>query len=91
MEEGPTNARESFGDIAPHLAELTDTVRRQKAGRILAAGLTKDVAFEPVEGSINDRIDEPYRVKYHSSPYLNPMIGARARSATVRITPRDPR
>ena len=26
MNEEPTNARKSFGDIAPHLAELTDKV-----------------------------------------------------------------
>lgn len=26
MTEEPTNARKSFGDIAPHLAEITDTV-----------------------------------------------------------------
>lgn len=60
---------------------------RQKAGRITAAGMTKDVGFEPVEGSINDRIDDAYRTKYHGSPYLEPMIGARARAATVRILP----
>jgi len=60
---------------------------RQKAGRIIAAGMTKEVIFEPVEGSINDRIDDAYQKKYHSSPYLKPMIGARARSATVKITP----
>jgi hypothetical protein len=34
---------------------------RQKAGRIMAAGMTKEVAFEPVEGPINDRIDDAYR------------------------------
>jgi hypothetical protein len=62
---------------------------RQKAGRIIAAGLTKEVAFEPVDGAIRDRIDAAYRAKYRSSPYLNPMIGARARAATVRITRRD--
>ena len=62
---------------------------RQKAGRITAAGMTKEVTFEPVEGLINDRIDDAYRAKYRSSPYLEPMIGARARSATVRITPRE--
>jgi hypothetical protein len=60
---------------------------RQKAGRIRAAGRTHDVIFEPVEGPVNDRIDEAYRAKYKSSPYLAPMIGARARSATVRIVP----
>ena len=62
---------------------------RQKAGRIIAAGLTRDVAFEPVAGAINDRIDEAYRAKYRGSPYLAPMISARARSATVRVTPDD--
>src|SRR6267378_3082567 len=56
---------------------------RQKAGRITAAGMTKDVSFEPVDGKINDRIDDAYRTKYQGSPYLSPMIGARARSATV--------
>jgi hypothetical protein len=60
---------------------------RQKAGRIIAAGITKEVTFMPVEGSINDRIDDAYRTKYKGSPYLKPMIGARARSATVRIMP----
>ena len=60
----------------------------QKAGRITAAGMTKEVSFEPVDGAINDRIDEAYRAKYRKSSYLKPMIGARARSATMRVTPR---
>jgi len=62
---------------------------KQKAGRIKAAGMTKEVAFEPVDGPINDRIDGAYRAKYRDSPYLSPMIGTRARSATVRIVPRE--
>ena len=61
---------------------------RQKAGRIIAAGMTKEVTFDPVENSINDRIDNAYRAKYRGSQYLNPMIGARARSATVKVMPR---
>lgn len=65
------------------------SAKRQKAGRITAAGMTKEVAFEPAEGLVNDRIDEAYRTKYDGSPYLGAMIGPRARSATVRITPRD--
>jgi hypothetical protein len=40
---------------------------RQKAGRITAAGMTKDVAFEAVNGPLNDRIDEAYRAKYRAS------------------------
>jgi hypothetical protein len=62
---------------------------RQRAGRILAAGLTKEVTFEPVEGAILDSIDQAYRVKYRGNRYLGPMIGARARFATVRIMPHD--
>ena len=61
---------------------------QQKAGRIFAAGMTKEVVFEPIDGTINKGIDEAYRAKYDSSPYLSPMIGKRARSATVRIMPR---
>ena len=62
---------------------------RQKAGRITAAGMTREVAFEPVDGQINDRIDDAYRAKYKSSPYLKPMIGERARAATVKVVPRE--
>jgi hypothetical protein len=61
---------------------------RQKAGRITVAGMTKEVAFAPVDGPIQDRIDEVYRAKYHDSPYLDSMIGTQARSATVKIAPR---
>ncbi len=57
-------------------------------GRITAAGLTRDVTFEPVGGPINDRIDGAYRAKYATSPYVAPMISPRARAATIRIIPR---
>jgi hypothetical protein len=63
---------------------------RQRAGQITAAGGKWEVLFEAVEGPGNDeiqnRIDNAYRLKYTDSPYLNPMIGKRAREATVRIT-----
>jgi hypothetical protein len=45
---------------------------RQKAGRITAVGMMKEVAFEPVSGSISDSIDDAYRSKYET------MIGAHA-------------
>ncbi len=62
---------------------------RQKAGRIKAAGMTKEVTFEPVDGPINDRVDDAYRAKYRKSPYLEPMIAPQARAATVKIMPRE--
>jgi hypothetical protein len=62
---------------------------QQKRGRITAAGMTKDVTFEPVGDSMNDRIDDAYRAKYKTSPYLPPMISQRSCSAMVKIEPRD--
>ncbi|MDE3202439.1 MAG: DUF2255 family protein [Acidobacteriota bacterium] len=65
---------------------------RNKYGRIHAAGLTKEVSFEHIDGpvheALNSSIDAAYRAKYKGSPYLHQMIGTRARAATVRITPR---
>jgi hypothetical protein len=60
----------------------------QRAGRIVAAGRTQEVAFDPVDGDINDAIDDAYRTKYKASPYLSPMVGAGARMATVKVSPR---
>src|SRR5438477_12563606 len=54
---------------------------REKAGRITVANMTREVKFEPVDGPMNDLIDDAYRAKYGSSPYLSPMIGTRGRSA----------
>src|SRR5207244_1099944 len=51
-----------------------------EGGRITAAGMPKDVSFEPLDGPINDRIDDAYRAKYKGSPYLSAMIGAGARA-----------
>jgi hypothetical protein len=62
---------------------------RQRGGQIVAAGATKDVAFEPIDGEINARIDDAYRAKYTASPYLRPMIGAGARAATVKVILRE--
>ncbi len=61
----------------------------QRSGRIRAAGMSIEVSFEPEEAAaMNDRIDDAYRAKYGKSSYLAPMIGTRARSATVKIMPR---
>jgi hypothetical protein len=62
--------------------------KRQKAGRITAAGMTINVGFESVDGDDNDRIDDAYRAKYRTSPYLDSMVGSRARGTTVRVEPR---
>lgn len=62
---------------------------QQRRGRITAAGMTRDVTFEPISGAINHRIDDAYRAKYTTSPFLAPMIDERRRSATGKIEPAD--
>src|SRR3954467_386135 len=49
---------------------------REKAGRGPGAGMRKGVTFEPVDGPIDERIDDAYRAKYRGNPYLGPMVGA---------------
>jgi len=51
---------------------------RQKAWRIVAVGMTKEVSFEPTYGPINERIDDAYHAEYRGSPCLDPMITDRA-------------
>lgn len=63
----------------------------QKAGRIKAAGMTKEVNFEQVneKSDLNELIDDAYRKKYSDSQYLSPMISDRARSATIKVVPKN--
>ena len=65
-----------------------EAAMQQKAGRITAAGIAKEVTFAPAGEAMQNRIDDAYRAKYKGSPYLSPMIGIRARSATVKVSPR---
>jgi hypothetical protein len=61
---------------------------KQKWGRMSAAGMTREVGFAPVDGPINNRIDDAYRAKYSRSSYLGSMLSARARAATVKVDAR---
>ena len=48
---------------------------RQKTGST-AAGMTRDVAFQPADIEAQDEIDAAYRAKYCTSPYLKPMVAS---------------
>ncbi|WP_420864635.1 DUF2255 family protein [Levilactobacillus spicheri] len=62
---------------------------RQGAGRIFLAGDNHEVCFEPVRGRLKNRaIDQAYRVKYATSPYLRTMLQAGPRRSTLSVTPR---
>jgi hypothetical protein len=60
---------------------------RERGGQITAAGMTRMVAFERVQGEINGLIDAAYRARYAMSPMLNSLISDRASATTVRIRP----
>jgi hypothetical protein len=60
-------------------------------GRIRAGDVEKDVTFvEEADPDPNDQIDAAYRTKYrhHGARYVNPMVGPKARAATIKLVPR---
>jgi hypothetical protein len=61
-------------------------------GHIQAGGVAKDVTFVvEVEDDVNDQIDVAYRAKYrrYGGRYVNPMVAAEARAATIKLVPRS--
>jgi hypothetical protein len=65
-------------------------VQDRHEGHVRAGGVDKDVAFVEVD-DVNDEIDELYRTKYrrYSATYVDPMVGAEARAATLKLVPRS--
>ena len=67
-------------------------VQTRQAGQIRAGGVVKDVAFvEESDTALNDHIDEVYRRKYsrYAASIINSIISSDARSATIKLVPRD--
>jgi hypothetical protein len=60
-------------------------------GRIHAGGLERDVIFLDADPKLNDEIDGAYRSKYrrHGATYVNMMVSAEARLATIKLVPRS--
>jgi hypothetical protein len=58
---------------------------KQERGIITSIGQTLNVNFEAIDDADHEKIDDAYRTKYGSSPYLASMIGSRARAATIKI------
>lgn len=66
-------------------------VQVRHEGRIRAGGVEKDVTFLKADPHLNDEIDAAYRGKYrrHGARYVNMMVSAEARSATIKLSPRN--
>lgn len=62
------------------------------AGHVEAGGVGKDVTFvAEADDDVNDQIDAEYRQKYrrHGGRYVDPMVAAEARAATIQLVPRS--
>jgi hypothetical protein len=62
---------------------------RAKHGEDVICQCDESFFAEPVEGPINDQIDDAYLAKYHGSPYLSTMSASRTRAAIVKVMPRE--
>jgi hypothetical protein len=61
-------------------------------GRIRAGGVDKDVTFvEESDSDINEQIDAAYRTKYrrYAASIVNSTLTPEARTATIKLVPRD--
>ena len=67
--------------------------REWHEGHIHAGGVDKDVTFVDADHDIDDQIDAAYRSKYrrYDARYLDPMVSAKARAATIKLVPRAKR
>ena len=65
------------------------TVRHE--GHIQAGGVEKDVTFVKAHDALKDEIDRAYRTKYrrYATNIVNSVLTPRARSATLRLVPRE--
>ena len=79
--------RSGYGDRAAWYR----STQQRRDGHIKAGGVEKDVRFEQsVDPALNHRIDSAYRSKYHhhGAQWVDPMVGAEARSTTIKLVPR---
>jgi hypothetical protein len=65
-------------------------VLRHPEGRIRAGGTEREVTFEEPGDADHDAIDQAYRAKYtrYGGAYVDPMVSAGARAATLRLLAR---
>jgi hypothetical protein len=63
----------------------------RREGRIRAGGIEKDVSFLDADKDLGDEIDAAYHAKYcgHGAQYVNMMVSPEARSATIKLAPRE--
>src|SRR5207253_9135809 len=65
--------------------------QQRREGHIQAAGVGRDVTFADADRTLSDEIDRAYRTKYrrYSANIVNSVLTPQARSATLRLVPRE--
>ncbi|HEU5367694.1 MAG TPA: DUF2255 family protein [Ktedonobacterales bacterium] len=65
--------------------------QRQREGRIVAGGVTKEVALvdASADAALNNEVDAAYQSKYrrYSATYVDPMLAPPARATTLKLEP----
>ena len=66
------------------------TTQLTHTGKISAGGVERSVAFDEAEQALNDAIDRAFETKYrqYGPRYVRPMVTPKARSTTIRLSPR---
>jgi hypothetical protein len=66
--------------------------RVRHEGHISAGGVDKDVVFADVDLGLDDELDTAYRAKYrrYGASIVGSVLTFQARSATLRLVPREP-
>ena len=65
--------------------------RANRAGRVRAGGVEKDVTIEDAADAVSDDVDAAYRTKYgrRYASIVGGITNAEARATTLRLTPRQ--
>jgi len=65
--------------------------QQRREGHIQAGRVGRDVTFADADRTVADEIDRAYRTKYrrYSANIVNSVLTAHARSATLRLVPRE--
>ncbi|XKK39812.1 DUF2255 family protein [Nocardiopsis sp. ARC36] len=75
--------------LGGHASDWYRSARIHRKGTVRAAGLRRNVVFEPADPGTRERVDAAYRLKYghYAAAFLDTVTGDEAASTTLRLVP----
>ncbi|WAE75774.1 DUF2255 family protein [Streptomonospora nanhaiensis] len=75
--------------LGGHASDWYRSARIHRKGTVRAAGLRRNVVFEPADPGTRERVDAAYRLKYghYAAAFLDTVTGDQAASTTLRLVP----